>query len=627
MHDGIPSSKRGFFYVAAVLLIFMQAGLWSARRRTQEVFPDNSLVPKVPSLFSLIKGESRTTIKEHPIPRLMAEAEVQFRERLTRQSKTLVKAVAEYKTRFKRDPPKGFDDWWKFVQDNDVLMVDEYNAVAEDLEPFWDLSPAEFRQRASLAGHLPSVDLVKVRGGEGKAVNVKDGFDSPDGVSERAKGFLLMIEKFQDKLPDLDFPINAMAEGRILVPWEHRQYPNLTDGGVAEQLSGRYSPDWRGEGTVWEAFRRTCEPKTPARRLFSSTRASSTTQARLSQLDAIDDEVTFVRSVQGNFSFCQNPWAHYSQGHFFSDWRTIPVLFPIFSPAKASGFLDIRVPSHYYHGQTRRYTYGWDPVNLERHHVDHMEMPWELKSDKVFWRGASTGGGSSPPGFAGQYQRHRLVQMASDLSMTNRTILFADPPGSTTYTFTEVPTAVLNREVMDVAFVKLVGSFNFPGGPDALLRDHRFDEGGVNLGDHWKHKYLVDIDGMGYSGRFLSFLESDSAVLKATVYREFFEEWIQPWLHYIPLSPTYHEIYNIHAFFSGGTDSTLHAANSTALQLPAAQRRSLHGDRRLRRIARAGKQWKRTLGRRVDMEAYVYRLCLEYARLWSDDRDSMNFTL
>ena len=30
------------------------------------------------------------------------------------------------------------------------------------------------------------------------------------------------------KLPDLDFPVNTMAEGRVLVPWEHQQYPNLT---------------------------------------------------------------------------------------------------------------------------------------------------------------------------------------------------------------------------------------------------------------------------------------------------------------------------------------------------------------------------------------------------------------
>ena len=119
--------------------------------------------------------------------------------------------------------------------------------------------------------------------------------------------------------------------------------------------------------------------------------------------------------------------------------------------------------------------------------------------------------------------------MASESSLTNRTILFADPPGGQTYVYTEVPTGNLNKEMMDVAFVKLVDSFNFPGGIGALLRDYRFDEGGVNLGDHWKHKYHLDIDGMGYSGRFFSFLESDSAVIKATVYREFFEDWIQPW--------------------------------------------------------------------------------------------------
>lgn len=82
---------------------------------------------------------------------------------------------------------------------------------------------------------------------------------------------------------------------------------------------------------------------------------------------------------------------------------------------------------------------------------------------------------------------------------------------------------------MDVAFVKVVGAENFPGGIDSLVRRHRVDDGGVNLGDHWKHKYIVDLDGMGYSGRFFSFMESDSAVLKSTVYREFYSDWIQPW--------------------------------------------------------------------------------------------------
>lgn len=73
-------------------------------------------------------------------------------------------------------------------------------------------------------------------------------------------------------------------------------------------------------------------------------------------------------------------------------------------------------------------------------------------------------------------------------------------------------------------------------------------------------------------------------------------------LHYIPLSNSYQEIYNIHSFFSGATESTLRAANSTTLELPPEERRPVDGDRRLRRIARAGKQWRKTFGRKEDME-------------------------
>jgi|SRR6267154_1033798 len=73
-------------------------------------------------------------------------------------------------------------------------------------------------------------------------------------------------------------------------------------------------------------------------------------------------------------------------------------------------------------------------------------------------------------------------------------------------------------------------------------------------------------------------------------------------LHYIPLSTSYSEIYNVHAFFSGGTPDTLALVNSTAQHLSRRQRTPLDGDIRLRRIARAGKHWKNTIGRQVDME-------------------------
>lgn len=223
------------------------------------------------------------------------------------------------------------------------------------------------------------------------------------------------------QLPDMDFPINAKAEGRVLVPWEHRKYPNLTlqdsSAGIESMLGGPFRPDWDDTGNVWEAWRRTCDPKSSARRLFSSLRNATAMQTNnylSSATSSPGGDFSFTATTASSVDYCHKPYAHYTQGHFFSDWRSIPALYPVFSPAKARGFLDVRIPSHYYYGSTKRYTYGWDSVNLELKDVDPMEIPWEKKEDKIFWRGATTGGGSHPPGFAPQYQRHRYAIMIKD---------------------------------------------------------------------------------------------------------------------------------------------------------------------------------------------------------------------
>lgn len=41
------------------------------------------------------------------------------------QSKTLPQAVSEYKRRYGRPPPKGFEQWWKFARRNDIKIVDD----------------------------------------------------------------------------------------------------------------------------------------------------------------------------------------------------------------------------------------------------------------------------------------------------------------------------------------------------------------------------------------------------------------------------------------------------------------------------------------------------------------------
>ncbi|KAF9531212.1 hypothetical protein CPB83DRAFT_849569 [Crepidotus variabilis] len=625
--------NMGYIFLFGVLFVFMQVGFRSGRRshQTPENGPatgsEDTWIP-APNILPFVAEKKKSVIDDHPIPRLMEEAEATFRKKLGGQSTSLKAAVKEYRKRYRRAPPKGFDDWWKFCEKHNVKMVDEYDGLMSDLAPFMELPGEEVRRRVRQVGELPSIDLVQVRNGSATVINIKKEFKDTE-VSARANGFKSMMGKFLKSLPDMDFPVNALAEGRVLVPWEHRVYPNMTktdsSEGVESMLGGPFRADWGDDGTVWEAWRRTCVPDSSARRLYSSLRPSFTTQTKnhlKSKNAGPGDDFYFAKQTASSMDYCSEPYAHYQQGHFFSDWRSIHALYPVLSPARAPGFLDIRIPSHYYYGSTKRYTYGWDSINLELKQVDPMEVPWDDKIDKIFWRGATTGGGSHPPGFSPQYHRHRFLRLASDNSTATRDVTFADPPSSTTeFVTAEVPVGQLNENIMDAAFVKAVSANAYPGGLTALQRDHRFGDS-VPLGTHWSYKYLIDLDGMSYSGRFLAFLASDSVPIKSTVYDEFFTDWIQPWVHYIPLSSSYKEIYNIYAYFSGAPPSALDALNST---LPREERISIEGDKRARRIARAGKRWKQTIGRTLDLEAYVYRLCLEWARMWADDRDSMNY--
>ncbi|KAG8959886.1 capsule-associated protein CAP1 [Tulasnella sp. 419] len=472
-------------------------------------------------------------VMEHPIPKLMRDAEVKFKNLMSRQSKTLRDACREYRTRYKRDPPKGFDDWWQFTQENNVKIIDEYDSLFRDLEPFWNLSGEELRRRAVQIGQLPSIDLVRITNGKAAVVKRKDQFIDAE-VGARARAFEGMLEKFQQKLPDMDFPINAKAEGRILVPWEHTKYPNTTkqdsSGGIEDVLGGPFVAEWKGDGSVWDEFRRTCDPSSAARRILASRRSSAnnTPKNRLAKAGGsvkLDSDFSFSETVDDNFDFCAHPWARPHHGHFFSDWRTISALYPVFSP-----------------------------------------VPWQNKTNKIFWRGSTTGGGSSPPGFVSQYQRHRFIAMISDASDAKRTVAFRYPHNSSEYVLSSVPVTELNKDIMDAGFTKAIGCVLYPGG-----------------------------------------------------------------LHYIPLSSDYSEIYNIHAYFSGASPSMVtslsqsNATTASPIQVIHPTHIAHEGDAQLHKIAEAGREWKMTVGRIQDMDAFIYRLCLEWARLWSDDRESMSY--
>ena len=234
------TSKRLLLVLAVLACLIILFGT----QQTQAVVPQLSAnfdtssklqdwMPASSNFFTGTRIKKETIV--HPIPKLMADAQMKFKTMITGQSKTLGEAVKEYKRRYGRDPPKGFDEWFEFAKENGVKIIDEYDQLVRDLEPFWGMSGEELRRRAvqvrrcvvfaisqaetlPQVGHLPSIDLVRLENGRAISMNIQNGFNDTE-VGARAKGFRVMIEKFQHKVrPNVDAPImrpNAFYSCRI----------------------------------------------------------------------------------------------------------------------------------------------------------------------------------------------------------------------------------------------------------------------------------------------------------------------------------------------------------------------------------------------------------------------------
>ncbi|KAJ7210759.1 glycosyl transferase family 90-domain-containing protein [Mycena pura] len=175
-------------------------------------------------------------------------------------------------------------------------------------------------------------------------------------------------------------------------------------------------------------------------------------------------------------------------------------LYPMLSMSKISPcFADILFPTEYYYDRS-----WWAP------HFSHPDnIPWEAKKDLAYWRGMSTGGmiiGSNYHHFA----RFRLVDISRsrpDL-VDAKITLFAE---------------TLCAEGCDRTAV--MAEYNIT----ESRREPREDL--------YRYKHAIDVDGTTFSGRFLGLLRSGSLVLKSTVFEEYFNDWLRPFEHFVPVLP------------------------------------------------------------------------------------------
>jgi len=123
----------------------------------------------------------------HPIPLLLALGEKKWESLLARQSRTLVQAVEEYKRRYHRPPPKGFDIWWDFAMAHKLVLPDEYDRINLDLAPFFALPKSEMKRRMTMVEHMPETFTLVITDGRVDVQILDGGGLKWEGTMPRAR--------------------------------------------------------------------------------------------------------------------------------------------------------------------------------------------------------------------------------------------------------------------------------------------------------------------------------------------------------------------------------------------------------------------------------------------------------
>jgi hypothetical protein len=93
---------------------------------------------------------TENTVKtQDDVDPVLAAARIALDVLYARQSSNLKGAIARYSLKTGRRPPRGFDKWFEFAR-NRSCLIDEYDQIHRDFEPFYQLAqddPSLFQRR------------------------------------------------------------------------------------------------------------------------------------------------------------------------------------------------------------------------------------------------------------------------------------------------------------------------------------------------------------------------------------------------------------------------------------------------------------------------------------------------
>jgi Glycosyl transferase family 90 len=578
----------------------------------------------------------------HPIDMLIYDAKSQHKhyESYATQSYNLDEAVAQYRRRYKMTPPPAFETWYQYALIRNSVVMDRYDQIYYDMLPFWSIPSSQLRQSTWELMSNPWNDIggITIRDGTASVLD-----NIPGTHRWMLDGVVAMINKFSQHLPDMDLAFNLNDEARVAVP--NRDIERLRQAAVAvddrsgkqswsaaradgwpaiseEPFPGTILQDMSFQNTFFDFGSASCEPSSPARAiqdLYSHSHLclSCTEPHSLGQ---------FLSNWSLSADICHQPDMANLHGFYLSPaaFRGSHALVPIFTQSKPHGFHDILYPSAWNYMDKAVYA-PTDPSgdpNTENYNPGHADPPFEAKHNTLFWRGATSEGVSSGDHTWRGMTRQRLVHLANNLTSSAHdaaTILLpTESKEGSRYRYTIVPGNTIKDLGLstDIAIVDRIARCGGSGLHDCKDQEAEFAlVPPADFQSHWQYRYLFDLDGAGFSGRFLAFLQSHSLPFKTALFREWYDERMTAWHHFVPLDIRLHAVWSTLAYFAG--------ANGT---LPGGRWVEMAPHlKEGERIAEQGRDWAGKVLRKEDMEIYFFRVLLEWGRLTDDNRENLGF--
>ena len=568
----------------------------------------------------------------HPIAKLMEEADLAFRQYEGDVSRTFKQTVEKYRSKYGRHPPPGFKEWYQFARKKAVFNIDDFEQIMDDLRPFWAVAPETIRNHAAHMWEDEGFGAAVIHIRDHKIVRT-------DFPMWRTEVMEEVIKKFIKHLPDMDIAMNRLDQPRVVVPFEELQrmlkkeheeramppeasdsfssnQKGLLDMGIEDKAtdnSTRVDAEWfHAPGQQYmKIASKGCSPDSPARLNMS-----------IQQADAMYKEK--LGGIVNNFNLSSDlctagPAIQDLHGMLYSASSIIAShqLVPIFGECKVNVNNDILFPANMYYKHDDRYDY--DPTD---------DVDWREKANNMIWRGVTSGGVQIAENWQTMH-RQRLVQLfngtqiSKDSKTTNVLTQHHGEGGQDNITYDAYdhfqPSKFADR-FSDLGFVKPMSCV-----PNCDFYDDVFEwVNEISPTAHFKSRYLIDVDGHSFSGRWHAFLQSKSLGLKATIFREWHDSRLFAWRHFVPVDNRYDDLYSLLTYFIGyGNPSVEHAMESQDLNPEVFV--APH-DKEAQKLARQGREWANKVLRRDDIEIYMFRLLLEYGRIIDDNRDFIGYS-